>query len=318
MYGGVRAFVPVGEASDVFVQNLEDFFFVGKPVKIKIINRDESTSRLVASIRQAIPGSTSKAALATISTSDIEIGTLVQGTISAIHTAHVLLSLVPSQAKALLSKANLANHRGVSVDELAPSLKVGEKLSGLIVLAKDDARSILIVANNIKTEKRQPSGISQQALTFDSIHIGEILPGRVVSHSNHGALIQISKTIRGRVHLTDSSDDYAQNAAFPEKDKILRAFVVKVDPSSRIIDLSLRPSRLNPEKETKIVDPEISSLEQLTVGQTVRGFVRGINDSGLFVALGRTVTARVMIKNLFDEVSIAGVRDAGSFPGMKG
>jgi transcriptional accessory protein Tex/SPT6 len=50
------------------------------------------------------------------------------------------------------------------------------------------------------------------------------------------------------------------------------------------------------------VDREINSVEDLKVGETVRGFVKSIPEHGIFVTLGRWIDARVQIKELFDEV----------------
>lgn len=292
--------------SDTFIQSLDTSFFVGKPVKIKIINTDPTTKRLVASIRQALPGAKPSTSAAQVSTSDVEIGNIVEGTISALHKAHILVTLIPSQAKALLSKSNLAHHRGIPVDDLSASVKLGEKLIDLVVVAKDDDRSLLIVANKPKkdSEPKQPSGISQPSISIDAIPVGEIVPGRVVSHGPQGANVQISKSLRGRVHVTDSSDDYKKGTALPEIGSIVKAVVLKVEALTKRIDLSLRQSRVNPSSKSKVVDKEVESVEDLEVGQQVRGFVKTISDGGLFVSLGRDVTARVMIKDLFDEVSL--------------
>jgi rRNA biogenesis protein RRP5 len=290
--------------SDSFVTRLEESFFVGKPVKIKIVNRDPSSSRLVASIKAALPGAV--APTNSIASSGIEVSQIVSGVVSALHAEHLLLTLEPSQAKALLSMSNLANHRGVPVSEIKSSVKLGEHLDGLLVVAKNEDRGLIIVANAPKKKEKKeakPSGISQPMLSYDSIPVGETIPGRVVSHSQHGALVQITKTLRGRIHPTDALDDFKSDSAFPEVGKLVKSVVLKVDAANKIIDLSIRPSRLSPESAGKIVDKEVEGLEGLEVGQKIRGFVKSISNSGLFVSIGRSTVARVMIKDLFDEVS---------------
>jgi rRNA biogenesis protein RRP5 len=52
-----------------------------------------------------------------------------------------------------------------------------------------------------------------------------------------------------------------------------------------------------------VKDREINDIEDVKVGQKLRGFVKNISSGGVYVALGRSVTARVMIKELFDDVS---------------
>jgi rRNA biogenesis protein RRP5 len=67
--------------------------------------------------------------------------------------------------------------------------------------------------------------------------------------------------------------------------------------------LSTRLSRVDPEEAGEVVDREISSIQDLKEGQQIRGLVKNVQN-GLFVALGRSVVARVKIRELFDEVSL--------------
>ena len=51
-----------------------------------------------------------------------------------------------------------------------------------------------------------------------------------------------------------------------------------------------------------MIDPEITDIGDLRRGQSVRGVVKSVADAGLFVSLGRSIDARVQIKELFDDV----------------
>lgn len=342
LYGGLRAFVPISEArfvpllpllslcssdrrppfvctrSDSYIQNLADTHHIGKPVKIKITSVDPPLRKIGASIRQASQPSTDEpmegdddtpaAAPVASNLADVEVGNVLSGTVTAIHAQHVLLTLIPSQAKALLSVANLANSQSISVDEAKKAVKLGSTLDNLVVVAKDEAKGLAFVSNKpkqaVKEKKEKREKLALEALDYDSLPVGEILPGRVLSHSHQGAIVLVGKSLKGRVNPTDLSDDFAAQSTFPDVGKVVRVAVLKVDPSSHIIDLSLRPSRTNPDRQAKVVDKEIASIEDLEKGQVVRGFVKNISDGGLYVTLSRDVTARVMIRNLFDEVRL--------------
>lgn len=343
LYGGLRAFVPISEArfvslrpllslfssdrrppfvcirSDSYIQNLADAHHIGKPVKIKITSVDPPLRKIGASIRQASQPSTDEpmegdddtlaAAPVASNLTDVEVGNVLSGTVTAVHAQHVLLTLIPSQAKALLSVANLANSQSISVDEAKKAVKLGSTLDNLVVVAKDEAKGLAFVSNKpkqaVKEKKEKREKLALEALDYDSLPVGEILPGRVLSHSHQGAIVLVGKSLKGRVNPTDLSDDFAAQSTFPDVGKVVRVAVLKVDPSSHIIDLSLRPSRTNPDREAKVIDKEIASIEDLEKGQVIRGFVKNISDGGLYVTLSRDVTARVMIRNLFDEVRLA-------------
>lgn len=286
--------------SNAFVQNLEDVFYEGKPVNVKIIEIDEESEKLVASVKQALP--------AAVAAADIEVGNKVEGVVAQVHSEQVVLALMPSQSTALISLSNLANHRHEDVQQVRKSLKVGEKITDLIVVSKDPKTNLLIVANN--PSGRTASGISHVAVTADSLQPGQILPGRVIGHSAAlGTLVQLSNQVRGRIHPTDTVDDL-KNAVAPEVQfstgEIVKCAIIRVDSGSRNVDLSTRPSRLHPTAKTKIVDPEIESLSSLKPGMPVRGLVKRIAPkAGVFVSLSRDITARITIREMFDDVSFS-------------
>lgn len=290
LFGGLRAFVPQSEASTNYVADLNDIFFVGKAVNVRITDVDDQTQKLVASVRQALPTA--------VAAEKLEVGSDVSGIVAQIHAEQVVVTLIPSQLTALLSLANLSNHRGMGVDELRKTLKVGEKLEDLVVVSKNPTSGLIIVANK-RAKSKAATGISTPARNFDAIAVGDVLPGRVISKTPQGAMVRLGKKIRGRVAPTDASDDLS-SGGLKEGDDVL-CCVLKVDSESRAIDLSTRKSRVQPEQKTAIVDPEINSVADLKEGQAVRGIVKNVAPNGLFVALGRTVTARIMIKELFDE-----------------
>ncbi|BEI83321.1 hypothetical protein CcaverHIS002_0311890 [Cutaneotrichosporon cavernicola] len=293
LFGGLRAFVPQSEAAQGFVANLADIFYVGKPVTVRITNIDADAGKLVASVRQALPTA--------VAAEKLEVGAAVKGVVAQIHAEQVVVSLVPSQLTALLSLANLSNHRGMGVDELRRTLKTGEKLDDLVVVSKNEKSGLLIVAN--KREQKVPSGVSAAARSFDDLQVGDVVPGRVVGKTPAGAMLRIGKHIRGRVHPCDEADDLSNasgTGALRVDDNVLCA-ILAVDTGARTVDLSTRKSRVNPDLKVKVADPEITSFGDLKDGQAVRGLVRSITPAGLFVSLGRNITARVMIKELFDD-----------------
>ena len=259
-------------------------------------------------MRQALPSA--------LAAEQLEVGSNVVGQVSQIHSEQVVITLVPSQATALLSLSNLSNHRHMGVDEVRSSLKVGEKLDDLIIVSKNPTSGLFIVANR-KDGQAIPSaststaasgtGISKQALTYDSLEVGQSVSGRVITHASSAAVVLLSSHVKAKLHPCDVSDNYdtvkiGSEGAYNVEDRVT-AQVIKVNPHARIVDLSSRPSRISGATEVK--DKEINTVKDLKVGQKVRGFIKNIAGHGLFVALGRSVHARVMIKELFDDVSVS-------------
>ena len=289
--------------SQSFTTDLSELFYLGKPVNVKVTEIDTSTGRMIASVRQALPSS--------LSADKIELGDTVNGLVAAVHPEQVLITLQPSQLNALLSLSNLSHHRALTIDQLRSSLKPGDRIDDLVVVSKNSANGLLIVANKKSATKPVPvpsaSGVSKPAREIDAFRPGQSVTGQIISHTPQGAMIQLASHLRGRIHPCDAVDDLSLIAGDKletelKLDQDVTAYVLSVNRGHRSIELSTRPSRLSTDAP-KVIDREINSLDDLKEGVKIRGIVKNVSSHGLFVSLGRDVVARVMIKELFDEVS---------------
>ena len=265
-------------------------------MQVKVLSVDPNTSRIVASIRQA--ASNFQSAITAIQ--DVEIGHSVEGVVSEVQKDKVVLTLQPTQVRALLSLNNLANRRGVTLSQLRTSLKVGEKLQDLVVTSRNPEKGFVLVASKPKEKET----LQKHALDINTVQVGQIVIGRVLRHTRHGALIKLTSHITGMLHPTDASDDFETGNPFPTVDSVIKAAVIAVDKEKKQLTLSTRTSRMHPDQTTSIVDKEVERLEDLQIGSTMRGFIKSVAEHGLFVVLGRGIDARVQIKELFDEVQI--------------
>ncbi|KAF9160265.1 rRNA biogenesis protein rrp5 [Actinomortierella ambigua] len=139
---------------------------------------------------------------------------------------------------------------------------------------------------------------------FEDVKVGEVLSGRIATIQHTGLNIHLGGKVFGRIHLTDIADEYTAGDELVKKYKkgqMVSCVVIGVDKSNRKIDLSVRPSRLEPQAEIKPVDPEIKSMADLSAGQIVRGFVSNVADKGCFIALNHKLSGRVMIAELSDD-----------------
>lgn len=226
----------------------------------------------------------------------MEVGDSVEGTVNDVHKDNALLNLGPSNVRALLSLKNLANRRGSTIAQLRVNLKVGERLGDLVVVSKNAEQGFVIVAN--KPKAKPTLGV----ISIDTVQVGQIVGGRVIRHDRRGALVKFNSRITGSLHPTDTSDDYEVGSTFPNVDSVLKAAVIAVDREKKHLALSTRRSRMEPSESHVAPDPEITSVEDLIPGASVRGFIKSVAEHGLFVSIGRDLDARVQIKELFDEV----------------
>ncbi|SCV70668.1 BQ2448_3430 [Microbotryum intermedium] len=306
-FGGVRALVPATEAAEDYTSDLGKIFEVGKVVEVKIIRLDPSTNKITASYRQAHGGLVAKnegpvASSSTFRSVDgIKIGDITSGEIAQFHETNIVLRLRPSNVKALISFATLGRHRAVSVQKLREDLAIGDVLDGLVIVSKNIDKAFVIAGLvPSKSKKPQDGTSSVRSCIFESLKPGQVIQGQVSGVVANGLLVQLSRNLRGRVPRTEICDDYDQCGS-PEFEigATVQCAVLAVDDDRRRVVLSLRQSRLS--EGGQATDPAIEDFDDLKVGQTIRGFVKNIANQGLFVSLSDTVTARVLIKELFDE-----------------
>ena len=265
-------------------------------MKVRIININPETLNIVASVRQAASNFQS----AKTDITGVEIGNTVEGVVSEIHKDNAIITLQPTQSRALMSLTNLANHLGLSLPQLRVSLKPGDRVEHVFVVSRNLEKGFVVVAGKPRSKALITS---KGSLTMDTMEIGQIVGGRVTRHGRHGAHVKLTARIGGTLHPTDACDNYDAGMPFPAIDSILKAVILDIDQTRQHLTLSTRPSKLYPEQDKAVMDPEINVLADLKVGDTVRGFIKSVAEHGLFVMIGREIDARVQIKELFDEVS---------------
>ena len=232
-------------------------------------------------------------------------------TVTAIHQDNVVLEFQPKDSatklKALLSLANLANHRGTTVQQGRASLSVGQEIKEqLVLVSKNVEKALLIVAVKPQARAKVPNGQTSAgggSLKFGDIKVGMTVPGLVIRHHSKGSTIRLSKHVFATLYSTDVCDNFETGNPSPALESVISVTVLEVDESDQKVVVSARQSKVNPVQAVPVVDREVSSLDDLTVGDEIRGFVKTIADHGVFVSIGRGIDARIQIKELFDEVS---------------
>lgn len=141
---------------------------------------------------------------------------------------------------------------------------------------------------------------SSSPSTFDDLVQDMVLSGRVTKVTERLIMIQISHMLSAPVHLVDMADDYADASLTKyEKDQIIQVCVIKVDTPNKKFYLSTRPSRIS-SSPVSVLDSEITSMSRLKVNDLVRGFIKNVTESGIFINLGNDITAYVRVADLSD------------------
>jgi rRNA biogenesis protein RRP5 len=141
---------------------------------------------------------------------------------------------------------------------------------------------------------------SSNQITWDSLKLNMVLPGKVTKVNERQVIIQLSEEVSGPIHLPDLSDNFNEATTTKySKHDIVQVSIVDLDKSNKRLRLSTRSSRVL-SSTSPVIDREITNISQLTNGDVIRGFVKNVSDKGLFVLLGGNVSALVKISNLSD------------------
>ncbi|XP_018520155.1 protein RRP5 homolog isoform X2 [Lates calcarifer] len=110
-----------------------------------------------------------------------------------------------------------------------------------------------------------------------------------------GLLVKLPFGGMGAIAVTDLADAYRPNPLDGyRKDQILRCFLLGNENGKW--QLSLRPSRLNPQQAKPVKDLEVLSLDKLKEGQIIRGYVKSVGEQGVFIRLSRYITGRAQLQ----------------------
>lgn len=167
------------------------------------------------------------------------------------------------------------------LDNVDTAFPVGCALKAKVKAVDAEHNSVLLTAreNNISSIK--------------DVKKGMVLPARVVRISENFVVVELAEGVTAISFITDALDDYTKKLedAFTKND-ICAASVLDVDVDNKKIHVSLRTAAAK--------DKLVSSSSDVKRADIVRGFVKNISDKGLFVSIGRTVTAYVKVSNLSD------------------
>ena len=228
-------------------------------------------------------------------------GDAVAGVVSAVSADTLAIAVAPGLT-VRIPRVDTADDAATLRVPLATRFAAGRRVENLTVTSSDVARRKMTVTLRSEESRDVVVGAKMAGL------VTKIAPG------GGGVHVQLTSRRRGRVHVTDMSDEFKPEPwrRFKIGDAV-DARVVGVGEGGEV-DLSVRASALadandSAKKKRKkkgggddasFVDDAVASVAQLAPGARVSGYVKQVNKGGCFVALSRSVDARVKMCNLGD------------------
>lgn len=230
---GIRAFVPASQVSTKYIENLSEY--VGKPMRLKVLETDKQRKRIVASQKQVLIAEA--AANRRAKWESLVVGSKVKGVVRRITDFGAFVDI--GGIDGLVHVTDAAWGR---VKHPSDVLSIGQEIEVLIL--------------NVDVEKERVSlGYKQLqpkpwTLADQKYPVGSIVEGKVVRIVPFGAFVALESTIDGLIHI--SQVGVRRIAKVEDEIKvgdIVRCKVLDVNTEAKRISLSRREAILEEQPE---------------------------------------------------------------------
>ncbi|MDF2696925.1 MAG: ribosomal protein S1p, partial [Labilithrix sp.] len=211
--GGTRAFCPMSQASNQFVEDANSL--VGQSLRFVVTDVRDGGKNVVVSRRALLQREASETAAKAMS--DIIPGAILKGTVSSVRDFGAFVDL--GGVEGMIPRSEIAYDRSVAV---ADALKPGD----LVEVAVREVKDVE------PTNKRGPTKkitLSLKALAADpweglDIAEGRVMSGTVVRSTEFGRFVRIAPGVEGLLHVSELGRDFKA-----EEGEEVRVAVKKLD-----------------------------------------------------------------------------------------
>ena len=231
--GGVRAFIPASHVSTKYVENLNEF--VGKEMKVKVLEADKQRKRIVASAKQVLLDEAEKRMME--KWDSLVVGSKVHGVVRRITDFGAFVDI--GGLDGLVHVTDAAWGR---VKHPSDALSIGQEIDVLILGVDKEKKRI-----SLGYKQLQPKPWTKAAEKYP---IGTIVEGKVVRIVPFGAFVALEPTIDGLIHISQVATRRIEKVEDELKvGDIVRCKVLEVNVEAKRISLSRKDAILeeNPE-----------------------------------------------------------------------
>lgn len=236
--GGVRAFVPASHVSLKFVENLNEY--VGKDVKVKVIEVDKQRKRIVASIKQVLVEEQARKEVEKWDA--LVVGSKVHGVVRRITDFGAFVDI--GGLDGLVHVTDAAWGR---VKNPSDVLSINQEVDVLILNVDKEKKRI-----SLGYKQLQPKPWTMAAEKYP---VGTIVEGKVVRIVPFGAFVALEPTIDGLIHISQVAVRRIEKVEDELKiGDVVRCKVLEVNAEAKRISLSRKEAYLeeNPEEAEKL------------------------------------------------------------------
>lgn len=243
--GGVRAFIPASHVSTKYVENLNDY--VGKTVKVKVLEADKAKKRIVASIKQVLVEEAKAAKAAKWDA--LVVGEKIHGVVRRITDFGAFVDI--GGLDGLVHVTDCAWGR---VKHPSDALSIGQEIEVLILGVDREKERI-----SLGYKQLQPKPWTKAAEKYP---IGSIVEGKVVRIVPFGAFVALEPTIDGLIHISQIGVHRIEKV----EDEIKVGDIVRC----KVLDVNVEAKRISLSRKDALIEENPEIAEQLAAEKAER------------------------------------------------
>ena len=308
-YGAVRAFLPISEMSESFIQDPKEHFRTGQVVNVRIVSVDSSNERMIVSCKDPpVFGFAQQEAFKSLKPGGLVACNVIEKT-----GEEVVVNLETSGLKAILPIEHLADGSSQKCHSLAKKIRVGQILKDLMIISKQEMNRSIRLTSKPSLVKSSKDGTLMKA--FEDVTEGSEVRGFVQNITPTGVFVQFAGDLTGLLLKHQLPDEAALLPDFGmRRNQSITLRVLSIDQRQRRFLLTMKalPDANQPQSKSvgainsydmalsNPVDEVSTSVEDFTLGKLTKARIVSIKETQMNVQLADAVQGRIDVSEVFD------------------
>ncbi len=244
---------------------------VGQEMEFNVERYDSSEGLLILSRKGAAAGN--------VTWETLEVGQIVEGTVTAVNKGGLELTVKTMRAFMPAGQVDLYH-----VPDL--SQFINQKITAEVTAFEREGRNIVLSRRNILERQRE----EQKQKLMEELAVGQIRRGTVRSIMDFGAFVDLGG-VDGLLHVSEMSFRRVRNPGEIVKEgDVLDVKILKIDREAGKLSLSL--------KQARGVDPWLDAQTRYSVGSQITGRVTKIETFGAFIEVEEGIEGLLPISEI--------------------
>ena len=275
--GGVDGLLHITDISWGRVKHPSEFFSIGDPITVKILNLDLENERVSLGMKQLVEDPWSVAA------EKYAVSSRVTGKVVSLTDYGAFIELEEG-IEGLIHVSEMSWTR--KIRHPSKIVSVGDEVEAVVLDIKPESRRISL---GMKQVVPNPWDVISEKYP-----IGTTIEGKIKNITDFGLFIGIDEGIDGLVHISDIS--WTKRIKHPselyKKGDVVQAIVLDIEKENERFSLGIKQLQEDPWKTVP---------EKYKVGKEITGTITNVTDFGIFVELEEGIEGLVHISEISKE-----------------